>query len=214
MLLAANLIVGLMIGDFGAASRAYQTSYHAYDELLERSASRAELDAAQQARDAAMSALGLQRGKFWAHIWIGIIAALVTLLVNSISVTYFIGTNRWSREVVEQFRLNKNLAERSQQLKRTAFPWALLGIVLILFISALGAASDPATLNPNAADWVTYHWSLAMAGIVIIATCFAAQVSAIAKNYDLIKEIMDAAEAERERRRLARESKVEPQTAD
>ena len=205
LLLAANLLVGLTIGDFGKASRVYQHSYHQYEALTSGSATRAELEKTQQTHDAAMLALRNQRSGFWLHIWLGITASLVTLLVNSVSVTYFIGTNRWSREVVAAFNLPEDFAKRSQALKRQAFPWALVAILLILAIAGLGAAADPATLNPDAADWVAYHWGLAMAGVAVIAVCFFAQVSVIGRNFELINEIMAAAEGERERRRRARE---------
>ena len=204
-LLAANLLVGLTIGDFGEASRAYQHSFHQYEALTDASAPRTELDAAKVSRDEAMFALRTQRSGFWLHIWLGIAAALMTLLVNCISFTYFIGTNRWSREVVDAFGLPEELAKRSQALKRKTFPWSIIGISLILVMASLGAACDPATLNPDAADWVEYHWGLAMVGVAVIAACFFFQVSTIGKNFELINEILQAAEAERERRKQARE---------
>ncbi|MBC8350891.1 MAG: hypothetical protein H8E66_02830 [Planctomycetes bacterium] len=205
-LLSANLLVGLTIGDFGAASRTFQSAYHAYDELAESDTDRAALDRAEEKLEEAAKGLNEQRSAFWLHIWLGMSAALVTLLVNSISVTYFIGTNRWCREVVDAFSLDQDLAKRSQRLKKRAFPYSLAAIVLILFIAGFGAASDPVTLNPDAADWVPYHWGLAMLGMVVIGGCLLAQVGLIGKNYQLIKEIMIAAEQERERRDTARAS--------
>lgn len=207
ILLSANLFVGVTLGDFGVASRAYQLAARHHQELA-KSRSAASLDEIEDARMAANNAANLlkaQRSGFWLHIWLGMSAALVTLLVNSISVTYFIGTNRWCREVVDAFSLDQELAQRSQRLKRKAFPWSLIAISLILVIAGLGAASDPVTLNPDAADWVEYHWGLAMLGIVVIGGCLLAQVALIGKNYELIKEILAAAEEERERRGVARE---------
>ena len=205
-LLAANLMVGLTKGDFGAASSKFQAAYHKHDELTQAATDRETLEQAETRLKNAAKLLNEQRSGFWIHIWIGMSAALVTLLVNSISVTYFIGTNRWCREVVDAFSLDQELATKSQRLKKQAFPWSLLAIVLILCIAAFGAASDPVTLNPDAADWVPYHWGLAMLGIVVISGCMLAQVGLISRNYKLINEIMAAAEAERERRKLARES--------
>jgi|CXWL01.1.fsa_nt_gi hypothetical protein len=204
LLLAANLLVGLTIGDFGAASRQFQSAYHAHDKLADSAHDRATLEYTESQLEAAAKQLREQRSAFWLHIWLGMSAALVTLLVNSISVTYFIGTNRWCREVVDAFSLDQDLAQRSQRLKKRAFPWSLTAILLILFIAGLGAASDPVTLNPDAADWVEYHWGLAMLGIVVIGGCLLAQVSLIGANYELINEILVAAERERERRNAAR----------
>ena len=76
--------------------------------------------------------------------------------------------------------------------------------MLILVIAGLGAASDPVTLNPDAADWVEYHWGLAMLGIFVIGGCLLAQVTLIGRNYELINEILVAAEEERERRKASR----------
>ena len=209
MLLAANLLVGVTIGDFGAASRAFQLAYHEYDHLADSSSDRVTLDRSESQLEETAKQLKEQRSGFWLHIWLGMSGALVTLLVNSISVTYFIGTNRWCREVIDAFSLDQELAQRSQRLKRKAFPWSLIAISLILVIAGLGAASDPVTLNPDAADWVEYHWGLAMLGIVVVGGCLLAQVALIGKNYELIKEILAAAEEERERRRIAREPAVE-----
>jgi uncharacterized integral membrane protein len=204
-LLAANLLIGVTIGDFGTSSRAFQSAYHTYDQLADSSSDRVTLDQSESQLEQAAKQLKDQRSAFWLHIWVGMGAALVTLLVNSIAVTYFIGTNRWCREVVDAFSLDQGLAQRSQRLKRNAFPYALIAILLILFIASLGAASDPVTLNPDAADWVEYHWGLAMLGIVVIGGCLLAQVALIGKNYELIKEILVAAEVERERRSIARQ---------
>ncbi|HUG67422.1 MAG TPA: hypothetical protein VMM76_06705 [Pirellulaceae bacterium] len=213
VLLAANLLVGVSTGDFGKASRAYQGRVRDHQQLMSSdsadsmapTASLKQIEEARRAAEDAAKQLTEQRSGFWLHFWIGIIATLVTLLVNSISVTYFIGTNRWCREVVDAFSLDQELAKRSQHLKRKAFPWSLIAISLILVIAGLGAASDPVRLNPNAADWVAYHWGLAMLGIAVIGGCLLAQVALIGENYELIKEILAAAEQERERRRIARE---------
>jgi hypothetical protein len=205
LLLLVNLLLGLALGDFGAASRQLQFAQHEFERATESAAAGA-LEQAVEDRVRAVEVLRQQRSQFWPHIWLGIIAGLVTLLVNSISITYFIGTNRWSQEVVDAFSLDQSLAERSQRLKRTTFPWSFAAILLILVISALGAAADPATLNPNAADWVEFHWGLAMLGTIAIAVCLFKQVSGIGSNYELINEIMVAAEQERERRKQTRES--------
>lgn len=209
LLLAANLLVGLTLGDFGAASRQYQLARQRYDELGH--ANSVVLAKATRELQDSTAALRRQRSPFEVHIWLGIGASLVVLLVNSISITYFVGTSRWAREVVDAFGLNVNLGAKCQRLKRRAFPFALLGIACVLVIAGLGAASDPATLNPNAADWVPYHWGLALVGLFVIAGCFGVQVAAISENYRVINEIVAAAEQERQRRRLARAAVANPE---
>jgi hypothetical protein len=47
------------------------------------------------------------------HILLGVLAALVTVLVNSISVTYFIGTSRWCKEVADVYHLDPELPRRT-----------------------------------------------------------------------------------------------------
>ncbi len=214
VLLAANLLVGITIGDFGKASKDYQVRVRHHKQLVtadspSSTAPKASLEQIKDARAAAEAAakqLLKQRSGFWLHFWLGIIATSITLLVNCISVTYFIGTNRWCREVVDGFSLKQELAERSQHLKKKAYPWSLTAIVLIITIAGLGAASDPVRQNPDAANWVEYHWGLAMLGIIVIAVCLWSQVVLIGKNFGLINEVLAAAEQERERRRAAREA--------
>ncbi len=208
-LLSANLLVGVTIGDFGAASRTFQSAYHAYDELANSDSDRATFEQAEAELEEAAKGVKVQRSAFWLHIWLGMSAALVTLLVNSISVTYFIGTNRWCQEVIDAFSLDQELSKRSKQLKYRSFPCSLTAVLLMLLIAGFGAASDPVTLNPDAADWVPYHWGLAMLGIVVIGGCLLVQVGLIGKNYGLIKEILAAAEAERDRRKTVRASVAE-----
>src|SRR3989304_423650 len=62
----------------------------------------------------------------WAtvHRLAGIAAALAVVFVESVIVTYFIGTSRWCQEVVETYQLPAELARQSNRLKRRTFPWA------------------------------------------------------------------------------------------
>ena len=93
------------------------------------------------------------------HMLLGQAAALVAVLVNSITITYFIGTSRWCKEVCETYRLPAELAERSTRLKRSTFPWALAGILAVIVIVGLGAAADPSGAN-LAASAVVRHAAL------------------------------------------------------
>ena len=43
------------------------------------------------------------------HRLSGVLAALLVVLVNSMAVTYFIGTGRWCREVVETYGLDPEI---------------------------------------------------------------------------------------------------------
>ena len=221
-LLLANLVVALTIGDFGVALQGYENARDAWRTVDESpDASAADWQAERERFSQATTVLNKQRKTFWPHVWLGIVATLVCLLVNCISVTYFIGTSRWCREVTEAYAMDPDLAEQSQALKRRTFPWALASIVMILSILVLGGASDvysPAVERPSA--FVHWHMLAAMVGIVVIATSFLVQVNAVAANYDLIHQIVAAAKRMRDetpaghRRVESQESRVKSQRGE
>ena len=136
------------------------------------------------------------------HRLSGVLTALVVVLVNSMAMTYFIGTGRWCREVVETYGLDTRLIDRSRRLKRSAFPPALVGMLAVVGIVALGGAADPATGRRGSADWVTPHLvgGIGLAGL--IAWCFQAQVPTIRHQQELIDEVMQAVRRERSARGL------------
>ncbi|MFN9367771.1 MAG: hypothetical protein ACK6CT_03240 [Planctomycetia bacterium] len=136
------------------------------------------------------------------HRLSGVLAALVVVLVNSMAVTYFIGTGRWVREVVEAYGLDAGLVERGRRLKRSTFPFALAGMLGVVAIVALGGAAEPATGRPGTRGWVTPHLLGGLGIGAAIAWCFQAQVPLIRRQQVLIDEVMAAVRAERLRRGL------------
>jgi len=125
------------------------------------------------------------------HSLLGVGGALVTVLVNSISVTYFIGTSRWCREVVEAYRLPEDLAQRSTRLKRKTFPWSFIGILTIILMIAFGAACDPTIhITGGAKNYVVPHMLTAVVGTGLIAWAFLVQVVNIGANYEVIETIL------------------------
>ena len=125
------------------------------------------------------------------HIILGIISVVLVVLVCSIAVTYFIGTGRWCREVTEAYRMEPAILAESQSLKRGSFPWAVGGMLTALGISALGAASDPATGMEGTARWVTPHLFAALAGICLIGYCLYSLWASIVQNHHLVGRIMN-----------------------
>ncbi|MCH7726835.1 MAG: hypothetical protein IH991_10190 [Planctomycetes bacterium] len=124
------------------------------------------------------------------HRLLGILATLVTLLVNSISITYFIGTGRWCKEVVQTYSLDESFIEAVTQLKRKAFPWALTSILVTIGLVAIGASSDPIA-NPRSHDvWVLPHQWCAIIGTLVITWSFLVQVGCIGANYEIINQIL------------------------
>lgn len=194
LLLVTNLIVGHTLGDLGQSSRQYEAARQiAHDAEGSSTATNQEFITARAEKDRALAALGQMRSHFQPHIWLGIVAALVTILVNCISVTYFIGTSRWCREVVDAYNLDPALAQQSRSLKRRSFPFAFLGMITTLGIISLGAASDPGASLASPAAWVMPHFLMAWIGTLIISAAFYFQMIAIGENYRVINRILDEA---------------------
>ena len=126
------------------------------------------------------------------HRLSGIFSSLMVVLVNSMAVTYFIGTGRWCREVVETYELDNVLIERSKQLKRQAFPWAVSGMLAVVTIVALGGAADPASGPSGTQDWVSVHLVGSLACVAVIGFCYQAQMSALRGQQRLIDEVLTA----------------------
>ena len=132
----------------------------------------------------------------WAtmHRLSGIAASLVVVLVNSIVVTYFIGTSRWCREVVETYHLDAQLLRRSTSLKRRTFPIATFSMLAVVGIVALGGAADPAAalqLKPlGGMTWSSLHFYGALLGTALIAYSFMMEWVNIQAHRDVIAEIL------------------------
>ncbi len=128
----------------------------------------------------------------WArvHRLTGLAAALSVVLVNSIAVTYFVGTSRWCKEVVETYRLDPSLMQESAALKRRTFPWAVFGMLTVVGVTALGGAADPATLQPNTAGWAVYHLAGALVGIGFILWVYVVCWNNIESHHHLVQRIV------------------------
>lgn len=208
-LLAANFVVGLAIGDF---NRSYREALAALDEVSrlrkQKDADRAAKDQVEAKYAAATAELAGPYSRKQLHLWLGLLGGLVTLLASSVTVTYFIGTSRWCREVCETYRLSAELIERSQRLKRSAFPWAVASMLIVIVMAGLGAAADPSA-NANASTYsisfVQPHYIAAMLGLLLIAWSFWMQYSRIAENYLVISEILAEVQRVRKERGLMAE---------
>jgi hypothetical protein len=196
VLLAANFAVGLWIGDFNAAARAKQQAQERLARARREVESRRErtspdLESARQAYLAADKEFQTPRGRMTIHMLLGAASSLVAILVSSITITYFIGTSRWCKEVCHTYRLSSELAERSTRLKRSTFPWALAGILALIAVVGLGAAADPSGANSErSASYVSIHYVAAMIGLCVVVLSFGVQISRIAANYAVIEEIL------------------------
>src|SRR5262245_47547481 len=137
LLLGANFVVGLAGGDFNAAAEGKREAQNRLVDVERQTrAARVRtspaLEEAKQAAAAADAEFRGPRSQMTLHMLLGSAAALMTVLVSSITITYFIGTSRWSKEVCETYRLSPELADRSTRLKRSTFPWALGGALAVI----------------------------------------------------------------------------------
>jgi hypothetical protein len=209
LLLAATFVVGLWIGDFNAAAREKQAAAVRMNRLgqgLKAARQRTSPPYEQSRRDYAAADERFQtpRRRMTVHMLLGSAASLLAILVNSITITYFIGTSRWCKEVCDAYSLPTSLAERSTRLKRGTFPWALAGVITVIVIVGLGAAADPSGANhERSASLVMPHYIAAMFGLAIVGISFFVQIQRIAENYAVIEEILAEVKAIREQREKA-----------
>lgn len=203
MLMSANMIVGLTL-DVNANVDRWRELDRKFKDIEHTIGAAAEKkDEVDAAREAAEKEIDAGKGRGALHLLLGIAAALGVVLVGSIAVTYFIGTSRWCREVVEAYSLDEELIVRSRQLKRRSFPWALISMLTVLAIVALGGASDPGTGYEHSAAWVTPHLVAAVAGLAVVAWCFYALSNNIAANHAIIETVMQRVAEVKEARRAA-----------
>jgi hypothetical protein len=128
----------------------------------------------------------------WAtvHRLTGVAAALAVVFVESVVVTYFIGTSRWCKEVSETYRLDPAAVRASNRLKRRTFPWALAGMLSVVAMIALGAAGDPATGRANTRAWADWHLIGAFLGIPLIAWTYVVAWRNVAANHAIIDQLV------------------------
>jgi len=144
----------------------------------------------------------------WAtvHRLSGVAAALVVVLVDSVVITYFVGTSRWCKEVVDTYRLDQNFTRRMTQIKRRTFPISVMSMLAVVGVVALGGAADPAAsmqLQPfGGLTWATLHLLGATAGLIFIAYASVMQWNQIVANRVVIDDVMAAVHAVRKARGL------------
>jgi drug/metabolite transporter (DMT)-like permease len=194
-LLCANIVLGLMIGDYNGAfnnvSENASPILQQLDELQKQSPRRHdEIGKLNKQLAIEIAKLTPIETRAIVHILLGVAAALVAVLVNSICVTYFVGTSRWIREVVETYDFPRAWIDEANRVKRSTFPWAVGGMLTAVGIIALGAAAHPGTIRAGTASWVTPHMIGAMLGTAFIAYAFIVQHQRIYANYAIIQRIV------------------------
>lgn len=184
MLLAA--VLGLRLGDLRAAKAEFDRNQVELVSLEVRSGDPGRIDALRQRQ----IDLAEQIRSVDPHWLSGVAAAIAVLLANSIVVTYFIGTNRWCKEVVDAYSLDRGYAAQSTGLKRRAFPWALLGMLCVIGVAVLGGLADPRISVGGEIDWPTWHFLAALTAIAVIVVAFYVQWTYVAEHHAIIGCVM------------------------
>ncbi len=201
--MGANFALGVRIGDFNEEARSLIEINRQLQIARQAAATDPELIARLESRLADESrAFDPMHNRKRTHVWVGISAALMVLLVNAICITYFVGTGRWCKEVVETYDLDRQFILEGNQLKRRTFPWALSGMLALIALVTLGAASDPAANFKTSQQWVIVHFTCALLGILWIGCAFSVQLRRLDENYALIQRVVEQVQAIRRARGL------------
>jgi hypothetical protein len=191
VLLAVTMTVGLSIGDLQATSRAYR---HITAKIADAERRYTEDSGRLRELKAERDALGTTMNLAEWHRLLGIGTALVVILVNSIVVTYFIGTGRWCREVSETYELDPKFVDDSIALKRRAIPWSVLGTAAVIVTVALGGSADPVATGrlDRSPVWAEAHLIAAVTTVALVAICFYIQWVKVSDNAIIIERILEA----------------------
>lgn len=191
LLVISTMGVGWWIGDYnGTYSRV----------VAEAKANPGGMNAERAKRD--REVLAEPQRRFKIHFQLGLATSLAVVLINSLSVTYLIGTSRWVKEVCEAYGLDAKYIDESTKIKRATFPWSVSGVFAIIVVIALGAASDPGTLRDTTGNWVLPHLIGALTGTCIIVTAIFLQAIHLHRNSQIIEEVVAEVQREREARGL------------
>lgn len=202
VMLVATMTVGLSLGDLQATVRDYRhVSAKIADAERRYTDATARLPELRAERDELDAALA------WAewHRLLGIATAIVVILVNSIVVTYFIGTGRWCREVSETYRLDPCFVDESGSLKWRAISWSFVCTAAVVTTVALGGSADPAATGrlDRGPVWAEAHFIAALVAVAVVAYCFYVQWIKVGENAEIIAGIMAAVRRKQAERNAA-----------
>lgn len=131
------------------------------------------------------------------HLLLGLVTMLATLLVHSIAFTYFLGTTRWVKEVVQIYGMPEWVHAQALRNKRRAFPFELGSMVAIALTTWAGGAV-------HTRDWPIareLHLAAATLTIGFNLGAYVAEYLAIVAQARLLLEVK--ARADRQRAGLA-----------
>lgn len=134
---------------------------------------------------------------FMYHFWLGLGAALVTLLVHCLVFTYFLGTGRWVKEVGIAYRLDDaGLPKETRELKRKVFPAALIAMLVTI---ATAAAGSGAQLQ----EWPwQVHAALACITLLVNGWAYSVELGTLRANARVLERVLDEVDRIRAERGL------------
>ncbi len=201
--MAATLVLGLTLGDVRGTMLRLSASESKLAKLRtteERNSS----DATQLQADVEL----LRTAERWksVHFLSGLLTAVIVMFVAGVAITYFVGTSRWCREVVDAYKLDPDLARASAKLKRRTFPAVIVAMLGLIVVVALGAASDPGAnlqLNPPGnLGWNDLHLAASLLGTALVAWSYYVAWSNITEHQQVMGNIMEEVKRIRKERGL------------
>jgi hypothetical protein len=129
------------------------------------------------------------------HFLVALLTVVATLMVHGIVYTYFIGTNKWVKEVARVYALPEWVEAQSKRNKRRAMPLVTWGMLAIGATAWLGAAAD--TIRGFGGTW---HLVAATFTLAFTFGAFALEYLAIVGQMRLLVEV----KAQADRLRLER----------
>jgi len=191
-LMAATLLLGLTLGDVRGSMRELGAAETRLAKL--RGAAERNTPEAVQLRADVERLRGMERWKS-VHFLSGLLSAVVVMFVAGVAITYFVGTSRWCREVVDAYRLDIELARASARLKRRTFPIIVTAMLGLIVVVALGGAADPgANLQlkpPGNLGWNDLHFGAALLGLLLVAWAYYAAWANITEHQLVMNKIME-----------------------
>ena len=124
------------------------------------------------------------------HFLLGLMSALSIMLVGGIVVTYFIGTSRWCKEVVETYSLDESLGPPQHSVETQDLPLGMLSMMTMIGMIATGTASDPNNRSSPQRCVGRRPSGCCHIRLPLIAVSFLVQLGNIRRQRDIIGEIV------------------------
>ncbi|HXH28518.1 MAG TPA: hypothetical protein VNL37_05695 [Candidatus Polarisedimenticolia bacterium] len=117
------------------------------------------------------------------HIRLALLAIVVALFTHTMTLFYFVGTGSRIRKVVQDYRLERSLVERTRRFKADLFPWLTYTPLVTMAAFIVGGAAHTRVWPP----WI--HGVLAVVALAMNLVCAVVAVRSIGENVALIDEI-------------------------